>query len=180
MATTSEIFRTMLASGALVLAGNALFAAEEAPAPPKPSGVVVELEDGEFEDAEAASEHDGFTGTGFANFERFKGASVEVTATLEKAGSYAMVIRFANGSFEHRPLQILVNGKVAVERLVFKGTEDEMWDLYRTISTDKIAFNAGKNTIKFVCIDEDGPNLDNVTIVTEPLPEKPKEGEGKE
>ena len=165
----SRVLKAAFAS--LVLVG---FVCGEEKPEEKPKGVVVELETGEFVEAQAAAEHDGFTGTGFADFFRFEDASVEVSATIEKAGSYPMVIRFANGSFEHRPIKILVNGKVAIERLVFKGTDDEMWDVYRTITTEKVAFKAGKNTLKFVTIDEDGPNLDNVTIVTEPAPEKKK------
>jgi hypothetical protein len=128
------------------------------------SRIVVELEDGVMEDAGADDEHTGFTGTGFANFHGVQGASVESTAMVSTPGTYKMIIRYANGSFENRSLKILVNGKVAVDKLEFKGTGDENWALYRTITVKDVKFKAGKNVIKLITIDEDGPNLDSITI----------------
>jgi hypothetical protein len=128
------------------------------------TGIVVELEDGVMKDAGADDEHTGFTGTGFANFHGVQGASVESTAMVSTPGTYKMIIRYANGSFENRSLKILVNGKVAVDKLEFKGTGDENWALYRTITVKDVKFKAGKNVIKLITIDEDGPNLDSITI----------------
>ena len=168
------VFLKYLVAGVTFAISMSQALAEDAVKPVAPKGVVIELEDGTFDEGEAADEHFGFTGTGFANFFRTVGAYVEVAATVKTAGNYNMVIRYANGSFEDRPMQILVNGKVVAKKQNFTGTSDEVWDLYKTLTIENVPFKAGKNTLKFVCIDEDGPNLDNVTLVKTPegTPEK--------
>ena len=127
--------------------------------------IIVELEDGEFFEAQAAADHDGFTGTGFADFMRWQGAWVKSTFTAASAGTYHMTLRFANGSFEPRPLRILVNDKVIMEKLIFPPTEDEIWDLYRTQTVYNVPLDAGTNTLTFISLEEDGPNLDSATFV---------------
>jgi hypothetical protein len=158
------ILKTSIAAVILAISGLCAFAEE----PAKVKGIVVELEDGVFENAEAAEDHFGFTGKGYADFMREVGAFVEATATVPAAGPYHMVIRFANGSYEERPLKILVNDKVVVAKQIFAGTEDDIWDLYRTITIENVAFKEGKNGIKLVSLEEDGPNLDNITLVKTP------------
>jgi hypothetical protein len=164
MMSARNIFTITVAGGIMALSA-VIGQAEEAA---KEDKVVVELEDGELSDCDADVEHEGFTGTGYANFWASVGATVESTFNVGSAGTYSMTIRYANGSYNTRPLKIMINGKVAVEKQEFAGTDDSVWDNYRTLTIAKVELKAGDNVIKFVSIDEDGPNLDNVIFVKAP------------
>jgi hypothetical protein len=165
MMSARNIFTITIAGGILALSaliGQAKEATKEAA---KEAKVVVELEDGKFSDCESDDEHEGFTGTGFANFWAAVGATAESTFDVGSAGTYSMTIRYANGSYYTRPLKIMINGKVAVKKQELPGSDDGVWDEYKTLTVANVELKAGGNIIKFVCIDEDGPNLDNVTFV---------------
>ena len=56
------------------------------------------------------SNHAGFTGTGFVNYNNVVGSYVEWTVTAATPGNVGFEIRYANGTTANRPMDISVNG----------------------------------------------------------------------
>lgn len=110
------------------------------------------------------SNHAGFTGSGFVNFDNVVGSSVEYTVTAPAAGSYSLTFRYANGTTANRPLDVTVNGTLAADDLAFPGTG--AWTTYRTV-TATATLVAGTNKIKTTAVTVNGgPNADSLTVDT--------------
>jgi hypothetical protein len=169
MMKARNLFTITIAGGILALSG-VIAQAEEVV---KEDKLVVELEDGELSDCISDNEHEGFTGVGFVNFDDVEGASVESTFDMKSAGTYSMTMRYANGGTDSRPMKIMVNGKVLAEKQEFSSNDSGLWDIYDTVTIAKVELKAGDNVIKFVCLDYDGPNLDNVIFVKTSKASKP-------
>ncbi|WP_439656363.1 cellulase family glycosylhydrolase [Lentzea sp. HUAS TT2] len=108
------------------------------------------------------SNHAGFTGSGFVNYDNEVGSSVEFTVTAPAAGSAALTFRFANGQTANRPMNISVNGTVVASNLSFPSTG--AWTTWTTKSTN-VTLRAGANTITTVATTANGgPNLDRIDV----------------
>ena len=70
----------------------------------------------------AESNHAGFTGTGFVNYDNATGSAVEFSVNAAAAGSANVVLRFANGTTVNRPMDVTVNGTKVASALAFGGT----------------------------------------------------------
>src|SRR5262245_62455475 len=68
------------------------------------------------------SNHAGFTGTGFVNYDNVAGSYVEWSVTAAQAGPASLVFRVANGTTANRPMDIAVNGALAGDDVTFTGT----------------------------------------------------------
>jgi endoglucanase len=110
------------------------------------------------------SNHAGFTGTGFVNFDNVVGSSVEYTVTAPTAGQYTLSFRYANGTTVNRPVDVTVNGALAADDLGFQGTG--AWTTYQTV-TATATLVAGSNKIKTTAVTANGgPNADSLSIDT--------------
>ncbi|GLZ29339.1 hypothetical protein Lesp02_15290 [Lentzea sp. NBRC 105346] len=108
------------------------------------------------------SNHTGFTGTGFVNYDNVTGSYVEFTVDAAAAGSATLTFRYSNGTTTNRPMDITVNGALAVDELGFAGTST--WDTWQTV-TRTVALNAGTNKIRATATTANGgPNLDKITV----------------
>ena len=108
------------------------------------------------------SNHAGFTGSGFVNYDNEVGSSVEFTVTSPSAGQATLTFRFANGTTANRPMDVSVNGSPAADELSFPGTG--AWTTWTTRTTT-VNLNAGTNTIKTVATTANGgPNLDRLDV----------------
>ena len=108
------------------------------------------------------SNHAGFTGTGFVNYNNAVGSAVEFTVTSPSAGQATLTFRYANGTTANRPMDVSVNGSLAADELSFAGTG--AWTTWQTRTTT-VALNAGTNKIKAVATTANGgPNLDRVDV----------------
>ncbi|MGW4207579.1 cellulase family glycosylhydrolase [Lentzea sp. NPDC004789] len=108
------------------------------------------------------SNHAGFTGTGFVNYDNEIGSSVEFTVTSPSAGQATLSFRFANGTTANRPMDISVNGSLAADELSFPGTG--AWTTWQTRTTT-VTLAAGTNKIKTVATTANGgPNLDRLDV----------------
>src|SRR5215510_11876606 len=76
------------------------------------------------------SNHLGFSGTGFVNYNNVTGSSVQWTVNATSAGTATLSFRYANGSTTNRPMDIRVNGTVVSAGLAFTGTGN--WDTWKT------------------------------------------------
>jgi hypothetical protein len=105
-----------------------------------------------------ATNHTGFTGTGFVDYANTAGGFVEWTGVSRAAaGSTRLTVRYANGSTANRPLAVSVNGGAPVA-VNFPSTGS--WNTWRT-ATVTVSLNAGGNTIRATATGSaGGPNVD--------------------
>jgi len=108
------------------------------------------------------SNHLGFTGTGFVNYDNLVGSYVEWTVTAATAGSASLAIRYSNGTTTNRPMDITVNGALVGNDVAFGSTTN--WDTWATRSlTANLA--AGSNTVRATATTVNGgPNVDMLTV----------------
>jgi hypothetical protein len=121
----------------------------------------------------AESNHTGYTGTGFVNYDNVSGSYVQWPVTASAAGTATIVLRYANGTTTNRPMDIAVNGTVVSGALSFAGTGN--WDTWQT-KTITATVNAGTNTIRATSTTANGgPNVDklSVSVDTGPPPGGP-------
>ncbi|HCU51851.1 MAG TPA: hypothetical protein DGG94_18965, partial [Micromonosporaceae bacterium] len=108
------------------------------------------------------SNHAGFTGTGFVNYNNVSGSAVEFTVNVSATASTTLRFRYANGTTTNRPMSITVNGSVVSSNLAFNGTG--AWSTWSE-ATVTANLNAGSNTIRATATTAGGgPNLDKLTL----------------
>ncbi len=108
------------------------------------------------------SNHAGFTGSGFVNFDNVPGSAVEFAVRAAVAGDHDLVFRYANGTSADRPLRVEVNGAVAFDGVSFPGTG--AWTSWVTRGVG-VRLAAGANVVRVVATTADGgPNLDSVVV----------------
>ncbi|GAA2409152.1 hypothetical protein GCM10010404_78870 [Nonomuraea africana] len=116
------------------------------------------------------SNHAGFTGSGFVNYDNVVGSSVEFTVSAATAGPQTLKFRFANGTTTNRPMGISVNGGAAVNQ-DFPGTG--AWSTWQELSVTA-TLNAGANTVRATATTANGgPNLDRLSVTGPGDTEKP-------
>ncbi|SDZ30834.1 exo-1,4-beta-D-glucosaminidase [Amycolatopsis xylanica] len=120
-----------------------------------------QAEDATIVNGVVESNHAGFTGSGFVNYDNVVGSSVEWTVNAAAAGTANVVFRFANGTTANRPMDISVNGTVVSPGVSFPGTG--AWTTWVT-KTVTVQLTAGVNKIKAVATTANGgPNVDKIT-----------------
>jgi glucose/arabinose dehydrogenase len=108
-----------------------------------------------------ASNHTGFTGTGFVDYTNITGSFVEWSVSATTAGTVGLTIRYANGTTVARPMDITVNGTL-VANLPFPGTGS--WDTWQTAAVNG-ALHTGTNTVRATATTADGgPNVDRLSV----------------
>jgi unsaturated rhamnogalacturonyl hydrolase len=151
--------RALLLIAALVCTGltTPRTAAADAPAP-----AGFEAENALISQGVVESNHSGFTGTGFVNYDNATGGHVEFTVEVAQAGKAALALRFANGTSSDRPMDITANGVAVAENVSFPSTG--AWSTWRT-STVTTPLTAGANTVRATATTANGgPNLDSLTV----------------
>jgi hypothetical protein len=112
-----------------------------------------------------ASNHPGFTGTGFVDTTNAVGSAVEFS--VDVAGTQNLVFRFANGTAADRPATLTVDG-VGRGTLSFAPTGD--WATWQTRATTA-ELAAGTNTVRLTATTAGGlPNLDSLSVGGDPPP----------
>jgi hypothetical protein len=108
------------------------------------------------------SNHAGFNGTGFVNYDNVVGSYVEWKINVASAGSYNLAIRNSNGGTVDRPMNIIVNGTTTHNNQSFNPTG--AWSTW--VSTTFTAnLNAGINTIRATATTiNGGPNVDQFEV----------------
>ncbi|MFI6175552.1 glycosyl hydrolase family 28 protein [Nonomuraea sp. NPDC051191] len=142
----------------VVLSSDPAFEPADGPPPTR-----YEAEDATVSQGGVESNHPGFTGTGFVNYDNLTGSFVEFTVTSATAGQATLTLRHANGTTLDRPMAIVVNGTVAAV-LGFPGTGS--WDAWATASIS-VPLVAGANTVRATATTATGgPNLDHLDVAT--------------
>lgn len=108
-------------------------------------------------DGTIASNHAGYSGTGFCDTPNTVGAAVQFTVNAASAGEATVAIRFANGSTGSRGADLAVNG-ATVASAAFQSTG--AWSTWST-ETVTVPLRAGANTIRLAATTATGlPNID--------------------
>ncbi|GHJ45341.1 hypothetical protein Cs7R123_26830 [Catellatospora sp. TT07R-123] len=133
------------------------------PAPPTaPSTTRYEAESASLSGARQASDHPGFSGPGFVDYDNTWGCWIQWTVTAAKTGPATVVLRFANGSGVGRTMSISVNGVPVLLDLLFDNTR--VWENWQS-RTVTVQLNAGTNTIRATAVNPSGgPNIDFVEV----------------
>ncbi|MCC5574174.1 carbohydrate-binding protein [Microtetraspora sp. AC03309] len=126
---------------------------------------VYQAEDATLSQASAATNHTGYTGSGFVDYVNATGGYVQWSVSAAAAGSATLTFRYANGTTANRPMDIAVNGTTVSTGTAFNGTGD--WDTWADTSVT-VALNAGSNTIRATATSTGGgPNVDKLTVVSQ-------------
>ncbi|WP_371668248.1 PQQ-dependent sugar dehydrogenase [Streptomyces sp. NBC_00289] len=121
-----------------------------------------QAEDARISQGTVATNHTGYTGTGFVDYTNVKGSYVEFTVSAASAGTSAITFRYANGTSADRPMDISVGGTVVASGVSFPATAD--WNTWAT-RTVNVPLGAGLGTIRATAATaEGGPNLDRVGV----------------
>ncbi len=108
------------------------------------------------------SNHAGFTGTGFVNYNNVSGSYVQWTVTSAAARTATLTFRYANGTSVNRPMDIRVNGAIVSAALAFAGTG--AWTSWQT-RTVTVTLPAGASTIRATATTANGgPNVDHLEL----------------
>jgi unsaturated rhamnogalacturonyl hydrolase len=108
------------------------------------------------------SDHAGFTGSGFVNYDNVAGSFVEFAVPSSAARTVTLSFRYANGVASGRPMDVTINGTLVSNDLPFDTTGS--WTTWRTQSVTA-ALGAGTNTIRATATAAaGGPNLDSLTV----------------
>ena len=109
-------------------------------------------------DGVVEAKHRGFSSTGYANTVDKAGAQVRWAVNAEKAGTYLVRIRFADGESVARPGQFIVNGEPA-NQLDINTTGD--WNDYQLSTEVSLYLQEGVNTVVLDALTDAGlPNID--------------------
>src|SRR6266545_4270407 len=121
-----------------------------------------QAEDATISQGTVATNHLGYTGTGFVDYTNVVGSYVEFSVTAAAAGPMRLEFRHANGSTVNRPMDITVNGMLAADELAFNPTGS--WDTWADV-TITATLAAGANTVRATATTANGgPNLDRLRV----------------
>ncbi|WP_433514714.1 CBM35 domain-containing protein [Nonomuraea sp. CA-143628] len=130
--------------------------------PSSTQDIAYQAESAVLSQAAVATNHTGFTGTGFVDYVNTTGGYVEWTVNAPEAATATLTLRYANGTKENRPLDISVNGTVVAAGKAFNPTAN--WDTWLDIAITA-QLNAGPNTVRATAAAATGgPNLDKLTV----------------
>jgi hypothetical protein len=133
--------------------------------PTGPPPTHYEAEDATLSQASVATNHTGYTGTGFVDYVNTIGSYVQFSVTASQAGTATLTFRYANGvasgASVNRPMNLSVNGGTAV-LVNYPSTGD--WNTWQT-ATVTVNLSAGTNTIRATATTANGgPNVDWLQI----------------
>jgi alpha-L-fucosidase len=132
--------------------------------PPPPPPNRLEAENATISQGVVESNHAGFSGTGFVNYDNLVGSYVEWTVNSVSAGTVALTLRYANGTTVNRPMDITVNGAVVARGVAFNGTGT--WDTWADAMLN-VPLVAGANTVRATATTASGgPNVDHLDVAS--------------
>src|SRR5690242_17069682 len=121
-----------------------------------------QAEDATISQGTVASNHTGYTGTGFVDYTNVTGSYVEFSVTQQAAGTASLEFRYANGTTTDRPMDIRVGGTVVAAAVSFPGTGS--WTTWAT-KTVNATLPAGAVKVRATATTENGgPNLDRLRV----------------
>ncbi len=133
-------------------------------------GVVCEAESGTLSGgASVATDHGGYSGTGFvAGLERAAAMDTIALTGVPSDGTYALQLRYANGTGAARTISTAVNGGAAATASLPATADWETW----STATVPVTLTKGDDTVAIGCPTSDGcrVNLDTVAFAASDSP----------
>lgn len=121
-----------------------------------------QAEDARISQGAVNSDHAGYTGDGFVNYDNVTGSYVEWSVDAAAAATAALTLRYANGTTANRPMTISVNGVDIATGVPFAPTGS--WDTWST-TTVSVPLTAGPNAVRATATTAaGGPNVDKITL----------------
>ncbi|MGL5111955.1 MAG: DUF5010 domain-containing protein, partial [Flavobacterium sp.] len=122
--------------------------------------ITLQAEEAVFNGPKAVTNQVGYNGTSFLDFANNTGDFIKWTVSVPAAGEYELSFRYAllGGN---RPLELRVNGTVAVASLFFPVTSS--WSNWQNVMS-KQNLNAGANEIQLTSIGSNGGNFDELVV----------------
>jgi polygalacturonase len=109
-----------------------------------------------------ATNHLGFSGTGFVDTPNAVGSYVEWTVTVPTAGTYTATVGYANGTTADRPMDVAVNGTTVAAGASFPATGS--WDTWARKGFS-VTLPAGTSTVRVTATTANGcPDLDYLDV----------------
>lgn len=134
-----------------------------------PESVIYQAEQATIYKGVQESTNEGFTGSGYVNYDNEVGGYIEWSISAPKYGAYALKFRYANGTTVNRHMEIRVNGNIVNGNLDFSPTGG--WTSWNE-TTIAVNLNSGNNILRATAVASDGgPNVDYVEVspTTEPV-----------
>ncbi len=126
---------------------------------PKPDATY-QAEDATLSGAIVNTDHSGYTGTGFADYQHASGDYVDWTVQAPADGTYTLLFRYANGGSANRPLDVAVNGDTATAQpFAPTGSWDQWLD-----QPVVVTLHAGANTVRATATGASGGNIDYLGV----------------
>jgi len=127
----------------------------------KPLNSKLEAEDATLNGAVVATDHKGYSGTGFVDFVNPTDDYIEWSVNTAVPGYYSLGINFSNGLGNIRPVQITVDEK-SVVTYPFSGTYS--WESWAFYSGPSVYLAKGTHKIRATAAGASGPNLDFLSL----------------
>jgi hypothetical protein len=109
-----------------------------------------------------ASQHRGYTGTGYVDYTNGANDFVEWTVNVAVTRTYTLTFRYANGGTTDRQLAISVNGTVIIPKLTFNPTDS--WSTWANVSLNAVLPAGASVKIRATATGASGGNIDSLTI----------------
>lgn len=162
---------TLLGTLIVGLAETSPTASAAVPAAGPAAATVHEAETATVSRGLVESNHTGYTGSGFVNYDNTSGSYVEWTVNAAAAGSAVLTLRHANGSTANRPMTLTVNGSTVAANKAFHSTGS--WTTWATTGLTA-SLKAGPNTIRATATSAaGGPNVDHLAVDSATTPPQP-------
>jgi len=161
----------------LITAILGVIPAASAAAAPATTSTTYEAEKAVIHNGVVASNHTGYTGTGFVDYGDAAGGYVQFSVTAAHASVSTLSFRFADGAAAVQPMDISVNGAIVYAGLSFDRTAD--WNTWQA-TTITTMLKAGANTVRVATVSATtasattasatavgtagGPDLDSLTV----------------
>ncbi|MBF9252720.1 T9SS type A sorting domain-containing protein [Pontibacter sp. 172403-2] len=127
----------------------------------KPVNSRLEAEDATLHGAVVATDHQGYSGSGFVDYINPTGDYIEWSVKTDVPGYYSLGISFSNGRGDIRPICITVD-KNQVITYPFSATYN--WKSWAFYSGPSVYLSRGMHKIKATAAGASGPNLDYLTL----------------
>ena len=133
------------------------------PSPPPPSSPLVcvtsEAENATASGASVSSQHNGYTGTGFMEFDASLDGYLEWTIAVHTTTPVELSWRYALES-GNRQLRLSVNGEVVEQAMDFPASGE--WSIWLSSADVPLTLSSGNNTVRVTVIGSGEWNIDSM------------------
>ncbi len=127
-----------------------------------PNNERLEAEEATLSGAQVASNHSGFSGSGFVDYVNASNDYIEWNVNIAATSPYELSFRYSNGGSSNRNLLVSVDG-VATDTLLGTSTSAN-WTSWRSESIDVLWLEAGDHLVRLTAMGNSGPNVDYLRV----------------